>query len=144
MKALTTCFAAVVALTLGTSGAANAQDGGRVCTLNTLRGTYVFAATGHNIVGGVPQPKAIIEVIRFNGDGTLTVGAVTVSINGTINQPPPGGGGNYTVDDSCSGTLTFTGGPAFNIVIGAQARTVWMIQTNPNTVFQGTATRVSR
>ena len=55
-----------------------------VCGVNTLRGTYVFAATGFNIVAGVAQPKAIVEVIEFNGDGTLSVPAATLSANGMI------------------------------------------------------------
>jgi hypothetical protein len=54
-----------------------------VCDLHTLRGSYVFAASGYNIVAGVPQPKAIVELIDFNGDGTLTVPGGAVSINAT-------------------------------------------------------------
>ena len=49
--------------------AGGGRDNG--CTLRTLRGTYVFSASGFNIVAGVAQPKAIVEVIVFNGDGTL-------------------------------------------------------------------------
>ena len=44
----------------------------------------MFSASGFNIVAGVAQPKAIIEVIEFNGDGTLSVGAVTLSVNGAM------------------------------------------------------------
>jgi hypothetical protein len=36
-------------------------------------------STSSVIVGGVQQPKAIVEVIAFNGDGTLDVPAATVS-----------------------------------------------------------------
>ena len=49
---------------------------------STLDGLYVFTAPGFNIVAGVPQPKAIVELIDFHGDGELTVPAATVSING--------------------------------------------------------------
>jgi hypothetical protein len=114
------------------------------CDLRTLRGSYVFAATGYNIVGGVAVPKAIVEAIRFNGDGTLAVPAVTVSINGVISSPPPGGVGVYTLDAGCTGTVTFTPGPSFHLFVGPTGTEGWMIQTNPNTVFQGTITRVSR
>jgi hypothetical protein len=62
------CFV-VSAMILGLSGIAKADND---CSLPTLRGFYVFAAKRYNIVSGVPQPKAIIEVIVFNGDGTLT------------------------------------------------------------------------
>ncbi|HEY2976079.1 MAG TPA: hypothetical protein VGJ48_26430 [Pyrinomonadaceae bacterium] len=39
--------------------------------MHTLRGSYLFATHAWNIVGGVAQPKAIVEGIDFNGDGTL-------------------------------------------------------------------------
>jgi hypothetical protein len=33
----------------------------------------VFSASGHVSIGGAWVPKAIVELIRFNGDGTLSV-----------------------------------------------------------------------
>lgn len=141
------------ALAAGMWGVASAQDYGvhpafnyhdaSSCKLKTLRGSYLFAASGFNIVGGVAQPKAIHEVIDFNGDGTLTVPAVTLSVNGVVSHPPAGVG-DYTLEENCRGTIVFTSGPSFDIVVTPGGRTVWMIQTNPNTVFQGTATRFDR
>jgi hypothetical protein len=138
---------ALVALVMamGVSGIALAHDDDdRACSLRTLRGTYIFAANGFNIVGGVAQPKAIVEVIDFNGDGTLSVPAATRSLNGVVAQIPPGGIGNYTVEAGCTGTLAFIGGPSFDIFIAPGGKTLWMIQTNPNAVLQGTATRLAR
>jgi hypothetical protein len=77
------------AIALGVSGGSLADDGKKTCALDTLDGLYIFTATGYNIVSGVAQPKAIVEVIRFNGDGTLTVPAATHSINGVVAQSPP-------------------------------------------------------
>lgn len=113
-----------------------------VCGLTTLRGTYVFAASGFNIVGGLALPKAIVEVVEFNGDGTLSVPAVTLSVNGVIARPPASIG-TYTVEDDCSGTITFNG-PTYDIFVLRDAEAIRMIQTNSNSVFQGTATRTSR
>jgi hypothetical protein len=90
----------------------------------------------------VPQPKAIVEQIAFGGDGTLVVPDVTVSLNGVILQPPPSVG-DYTFGDGCAGTVASTGGPSFDIYMSPRGDRGWMIQTNPNTVFQGTVTRVS-
>jgi hypothetical protein len=115
----------------------------RECDVWTLRGSYLFAASGFNIVGGVAQPKAIVEAIDFNGDGTLGVPAATVSINGNVSSNT-GGSGTYTLDASCRGTLTFTPGPSFNIFTNRKGAKVWLIQTNPGTVMQGTATRIAR
>lgn len=114
----------------------------KVCGVKSLRGTYVFAATGFNIVAGVALPKAIVEVLEFNGDGTLSVPAATLSANGVIVRSVEGSG-TYTVADDCSGTIIFAG-PAFDIFLSPDADTIWMIQNNPNTVFQGTATRTRR
>jgi hypothetical protein len=113
-----------------------------LCGLATLRGTYVFAARGFNIVAGVAQPKAIVEVVEFNGDGTLSVPAATRSVNGVIGRTLAGIG-TYTLENDCSGTILFEG-PAFDIFTSPDAEAIWMIQTNPDSVFQGTATRTSR
>ena len=133
------------AMALGMSGSAragadNAPQG--VCSENTLRGSYLFATHGWNIVGGVAQPKAIVEGIDFNGDGTLVSPFATVSINGTIIHSSASVG-SYTVAADCTGTLTFTGGPSFDIFVQhGDGKQLWMIQTNANTVFEGTATKV--
>jgi len=128
------------AMLLGMSGIALADND---CTFKTLmlHGSYVFAAKGYTIVGGVAQPKAIVEVIVFNGDGTLSVPAATRSLNGVIARTPPGGTGSYTVETGCTGTLVFVNGPSFDIFISPKGDKVWMIQTDPNNVLQGTATK---
>jgi hypothetical protein len=114
----------------------------RACTVQTLRGSYVFSASGFNIVGGVQQPKAIVEVIVFNGDGTLDVPAGTVSLNGVIVRSLHSVG-TYAVEDGCSGTIAFNG-PTYDIFLSKNGNDISMIQTNTNTVFQGLATRTSR
>ena len=131
------------AMVLGGCGLARADERDKGCTLRTLRGTYVFSATGFNIVGGVAQPKTIVEVIHFNGDGTLTVPAATLSVNGMIGRSLSGGSVAYTTEDDCTGTITFNG-PTFDTFIASDGDTLSMIQTNPNTVFQGTASRRPR
>jgi hypothetical protein len=142
MKRLTQRGFVVAVAVLGISGIALADDQDD-CTLKTLRGAYVFAATGHNIVAGVPQPKAIVEVIEFHGDGTLSVPAATRSVNGVVARSLPGGTGGYTVEAACTGTISFDGpGPTFDVFLSPDGEKLWMIQTNPNTVFQGMATRL--
>lgn len=136
-----------VAMTFGTFGTARADDGGQTCGVHTLHGLYLFATNGFNIVGGVAQPKAIVEGIDFNGDGTLSSPFATVSIDGHI-VSSSGTSGVYTVNADCTGTLTFTPGPSFDIFVDASGERLWMIQTGPAVappaVFEGTATRVSQ
>jgi hypothetical protein len=137
------------------SGLAQAKDDdaeAKTCNNATLNGLYAFHASGFNIVGGAPgvpktaEPKAIVELIRFNGDGTLVVPAATVSINGVVSRSPAGGGGSYVVTAGCIGSLAFgpPGGPTFDFFIGLKESELHMIQTNQGTVLQGTAELVSR
>ena len=130
------------AMAFGMSGTALADSNGQILSVQTLRGPYLFATHGWNIVGGVAQPKAIVEGINFNGDGTLVSPFATLSVNGFIIHTS-GSVGSYTVEASGQGTLTFTGGPSFDIFVEASGQQVWMIQTDANTVFQGTVTKVS-
>ena len=136
MKKIVRRSLVLAAMALGMSGIAVADTD---CTLKTLRGQYVFTASGYTVVAGVPQPKAIVEVIDFKGDGTLTVGAVTRSINGAIARIPAGGTGKYTLDAGCAGTLAFDGGPSFDIFGSPNSGKLRMIQTNTDTVFEGSA-----
>ena len=131
----------VAAMVLGTSNTARAALGPHQRAY-TLRGFYLFATHGWNIVGGVAQPKAIVEGIDFNGDGTLVSPFATVSINGTILHSS-GSLGTYTVNTDCTGTVSFTGGPSFDIFVEQNGKQLWMIQTGQGSpVFEGTATRV--
>ncbi len=154
MKKLMKHSLLAAAIALGISGAAVADDDhhARGCTPALLNGLYIFAATGF-IIPAAPapaQPKAIVEFIRFHGDGTLTVPAASRSLNGVVGQSPPGGTGTYTVADlvppdrGCTGTLAFTGGPSFDLFVSPPGDEVWMIQNNPGNVLQGTVLKLSR
>jgi len=143
MKKLIKQLSAAVVVSLSLSALAFADDGARQCREYKLNGLYVFSATGYTIVSNVAQPKAIVELIRFNGDGTLTVPGATRSINGVIGQSPPGGTGTYLLDVDCRGSLAFNGGPTFDIFASPGGEDLWMIQTNPNNVLQGNVTKVS-
>jgi hypothetical protein len=147
-------LAATLALILCLPGLA-AADRTKKCKDDILNGQYVFTASGFTrppaSVPGTPWvPKAILEVLQFNGDGTLSTPAVTVANPfgdlGNILQPPSGADGSYSIDDDCSGTVQFfdAASVTFKIVVDPpRGDTIWMIQTNPaNNVFQGSATRV--
>ena len=141
----------VTAMGLGLSDVALAND---KCGVNTLHGLYVFSATGF-IIPAAPapaQPKAIVEFIRFNGDGTIDGRAATRSLNGVIGQFPDQSGdpaSSYTVtslatkDRGCLGTITFAGGPHFDLFIPLDGQEFWMIQTDTGNVLQGTVTKLA-
>ena len=144
MKKLLVRMVGAAILSVGLSGVTFAATNRDRCSERTLQGRYVFSATGFviNPATGVVQPKAIVEIIDFNGDGTLAVPAATRSVNGVIIRSDPSVG-TYQVSDDCTGTLTFEG-PGFDIFVAPRGDQLWLIQTNPNNVFQGSATRTSR
>lgn len=112
------------------------------CSARTLRGVFLFRASGHNIVNGAALPKALIETLVFDGRGNVSTPEISLSANGFIIQPPQGSPGIYTVDADCTGTLTFGDGIMFDLQINPNGKTVNMLQTNPNTVMQGAAEKV--
>jgi hypothetical protein len=112
------------------------------CGLATLKGVYMFSASGFTMPAGTPLPKAITEMLRFNGDGTLDVLAATHSIGGVVARSAPSVG-TYTLDSTCLGTLQFTDGPSFDIFVGPRGAGPWMIQTNQNNVLEGRMTQIA-
>jgi len=154
LKSITGCFLFVCALasliatmTLGTPATARAAaDGGRVCSVGMLRGLYLWTFDGYENFGGNFVPKAVMQGLRFNGDGTTFNPFGTVNIGGTVIIDATGGVGTYTVAADCTGTLSITNGPTFNIYVGPGAQKVWTLETSPSPagvgVSVGTATRL--
>jgi hypothetical protein len=99
-------------------------------------------------VAGVAVPKAIVQLIRFNGDGTLTVPTATRSVNGVIVRSPPNGIGTYTLAPDCTGSITFgPPGPTFDVFVAPRGARLRMIQitdpTQAGPVLQGSGARIS-
>jgi DNA/RNA endonuclease YhcR with UshA esterase domain len=118
-----------------------AQESPLACTLATLKGLYVFDATGYDIVNSTPAPKAVVELLTLKGDGTLT-SLATVSLDGAIHSHVSGSG-IYTVNQDCTGTLTFNGsGFTFDLFIAPNGNRFHMIETVSNTVLAGEVRRM--
>jgi hypothetical protein len=135
---------AIAACIAMAGGAAIADQG---CSVATLSGAYVFTASGFGAPAGSWAPKAILEMIQMNGDGTLASPGGTIANragDGQVVTSATLSPGTYTLTDACTGTLHFNDGPSFNIMASPKGDTFWMIQTNPNNVFQGIVTRISR
>ena len=138
------CLAATMAPgTSATAGPAPAQ----VCSVGTLRGLYLWTFDGYQNVGGDLLPKAIMQGTRFNGDGTLINAFGTVNIGGFIIIDATGGVGTYTVAPDCTGTISITDGPSFNMYVGPGGQQVWTTQIAGGAgsgvgLGVGTATRV--
>ncbi|OZB58480.1 MAG: hypothetical protein B7X39_18810 [Lysobacterales bacterium 14-68-21] len=142
---------AIAALALCAPALARASLTG--CSNASLKGRYVFLANGFTRAPAAPPgtpwvPKAILEVLQFNGDGTVLTPALTAANPfgdlGSIVAPPGGAPGEYTVNADCTGSVHFldANNVTFAIYVESFGGTVRMIQTNPsNNVFQGTARR---
>ena len=119
----------VAAMALGTSATAGAAADGQFAACSTLRGLYLWTFDGYANFGGNLVPKAVMQGLRFNGDGTMFNPFGTVNIGGTIIIDATGGVGTYTVAADCTGTLSITGGPSFNMYVGPGAQQLWTTQT---------------
>jgi len=139
------CLAAAMAL--GTSCPARAAADSPVCSVEKLQGLYLWTFDGYTRLGGNLLPKAAMQGLQFNGDGTTYNTFGTVNIGGTLIIDATGGVGTYTVVADCTGTLSITGGPSFNMFIGPGGKEIWLTQTNVGPgngtgLGVGTATRL--
>ena len=145
-KQLLMCAAIALAGGLALPSIASATEDveGGACSEKTLRGVYMFRASGHFIMNGVALPKAIIETLVFDGRGNVSTPEISLSVNGMIVQPPQGSPGIYSVDADCTGTLTFSDGigTMFDLQIGPGGKAVNMLQTNQGHIMQGAAEKV--
>ena len=110
-------------------------DGHRVCTLATLKGRYLFAASGVILppAFGVPAPTqgADAGARILNGDGTGT-DTVTVRIGNKIALQNLVSPLSYTVNPDCTGTITVVNGPSFDIFIAPDGSEFAEIATAPD------------
>ena len=118
----------VATMALGTSTTAQAAVD-RHCSVGMLRGLYLWTLDGYQNFGGNPVPKAFIQGIRFNGDGTFIDEFGTVNIGDFILIDATGTVGTYTVAADCTGTISITDGPTFNMYIGSGAQQLSIINT---------------
>jgi hypothetical protein len=135
----------VAAMTLGTSTTARAAADGQGCSVGMLRGSYIWTFDGYANLGVNLVPKAVMQGLRFNGDGTTFNTFGTVNIGGTIIFDVTGAVGSYTVAADCTGTLSIPDGPSFNIFVGPGAQQIWTTQiagAGATGLGVGTATRL--
>jgi len=135
----------VAAMALGTSTTAGAAADGQVCSVHMLRGLYLWTFDGYQNVGGNLLPKAVMQGLQFNGDGTTFNTFGTVNIGGTIIIDATGGVGTYTVAADCTGTISITNGPSFNMYVGPGAQKIWtnqIVGAGATGLGVGTATRL--
>ena len=99
-------------LLIAGQGYADENDRATKCTLDTLKGRYLFAGTGTLLppAFGVKEPSVSTSAGYhiFNGDGTGTT-ISTESINGVITNADSHRDLSYTVNADCTGTVKVLG-----------------------------------
>ena len=114
---------------------AHAQSG---CSVATLDGNYGFNNPGfttpNHSIKGAEVPFAAVGVIIFDGAGNAS-GTYTLAIKGGITSGNTFSG-TYTVSSDCTGSMTLTGAPNFNMVVVSGGAEVFAIETTPS--FAGT------
>src|SRR5262245_4920916 len=84
----------VTAMALDTPGTGSAAPQfPRPCNVGILRGLYLWTFDGYANLGGNLVPKAVMQGIRFNGDGTTFNPFGTVNVGGTVIIDATGGVG---------------------------------------------------
>ncbi len=111
---LFTNAAALVLLTLGAVGSAQALSDTEGCNDKLLSGHYGFTLQGTKLVGPGPTgPQVGVAMADFDGEGTFQQ-IDTVTINGEVvsDFTHTRANGKYTVNSDCTGTFTidFTDG----------------------------------
>lgn len=129
-KLASVCAAALLLTFDAVSGEAKA-----LCTTRSIEGNYAYLVSGTNVGGG---PVAAVGLVIADGEGSLTAGD-TVSANGQIIRRMITG--TYTVNDDCTGTVTFTDQfgltTHLDFVLSQGYQELNFIQTDPGTVTTG-------
>ena len=117
------------------------------CSLKTLAGSYMWTGSGWTVVAGTWAPKAIVEQLKFDGAGTVTVVHATIADrfgDGQIAELPASTSGTYAVDSGCAFKVQFVPGfPNFNVVLSPDGKFGKFIQTDVNNAFHGDFVRLS-
>src|SRR5262245_35003299 len=120
------CLVAAMTLGRGTSAIAGPAPGSQVCTVGMLRGSYLVSLDGYDLLNGNFVPLAVMQGLRFNGDGTTLNTFGTVNIGGTIIGDAGGFSGTYKVAADCRGTLLPAPGvdQTLHILVGSGGKQV--------------------
>ncbi len=125
-------------------GYAGDNDGATKCSLKTLKGRYLFTATGTLLppAFGVkaPTPVSVAGYHIFDGDGTGNDFA-TALVNGIDEQVPVPTAVTYTLNSDCTGTYTVGGAEHFDIFVSPNGDELAAIATDPGFVLVNAPSR---
>ena len=139
----------LLAVGLAITAAAPAEQGSKDkgCSLRTLKGTYLFAYPGFQIVDGQQVPFAFAGHDRYDGEGTLT-GVGSFSVNGSISRSATYTG-SYTVNPDCTGSSIIVDDSTgetqhFDTFFGRDGDEISFVQTDPGSVAVSIERRITK
>jgi hypothetical protein len=133
-------------LSLGLLNAEPGYAAGKQCSLATLKGQYMVAATGTLFppAFGVTAPSVstVAGYSIYNGDGTGT-DYVTFAVNGVNQNVTSPTATSYTLGPDCTGTKTVLPyGPHFNIFVAVDGEGLTAIATDSGFAVSESDSRV--
>jgi hypothetical protein len=140
--AQTFALAAIAGIVLGLAPTAKAADKG--CSSDSLKGTFVFRATGVVFeANGSVSTLAVLFTQTFDGNGGLTSTGVQSHNGGILAVTQKG---TYTINTDCSGTYTALVSPIgltvhFYFVMDESGQQLQVLSTDPTTAVSGSARR---
>src|SRR6516225_6729992 len=114
-------------------GYAEDKDHAPTCTLETLKGRYLFGGIATLLPPAVPEQSllAVAGYHIFNGDGT-GIDVVTASVNGVSTQNNNTFDITYTINPDCTGSYTILAvGGSFGLFISPDGEELMVIGTDP-------------
>ena len=116
------------------------------CSLQTLKGTYLYHCAGVYLVNGQPVHFAFAGKDQYNGDGTMS-GVYSLSDNGTLSQHITYSG-TYAVNPDCTRAFTTTDANGVvqhvDLYFGRDGEEVTFVIADPGFVDSGVERRVGR
>jgi hypothetical protein len=120
--------------------------GAKPCSLQTLKGAYVYHCAGVQLVNGQPVHFAFAGKDHYNGDGTMS-GVYSLSFNGALSQKVSYTG-TYTVNPDCTGAFTTVDENGVvvhaDLFFGRDGEEVSFVLTDPGVVDAGVERRVEK
>jgi hypothetical protein len=107
----------------------------KACSLRTLKGRYLFSASGKDAAG---TDFSFAGSERFDGNGTITT---KQSVNGSsafIHIT-----GTYTLDSDCTGSSSYSDKTHYNLFVSPDGSIFNYIQTDPGAIISGEEKRIA-
>ena len=135
-----------IGLLVGGAGHPEQALSDKPCSLQTLKGTYLYHCAGVQLVNGQLVHFAFAGKDQYNGDGTMS-GVYSLSDTSAISHHVSYTG-TYTVNPDCTGTFTTTDENGVvvhaDLFFGRDGEEVNFLLTDPGVVDAGVERRVRK